>query len=67
MIKFIKRLFNREPDVMLIGSSDDDRIKFVRSRIIGGRRVVEDCGYMAILESDGSIRGNMWFKKWEAL
>ena len=67
MIKFIKRLFEKDPDVLLIGSDYEGSIRFARSRKLGGRRVVDYRGDLLILQDDGTVRGSVWVKKWEAV
>lgn len=72
MIEFIKRLFHKEPDVMLSfkgnGMFPEHRhITFARSRRIGSRRVVEHHGDMLLLNSDGTVSGNYAFTHWEAV
>jgi hypothetical protein len=67
MIKFIKRLFKREPqpDVLVVGPSGG--IRLYVSRVVGSRRIVENCGEVFLLNEDGTVRGSYWATTWEPL
>jgi hypothetical protein len=67
MIKFIKRLFEREPqpDVLLVDYNDD--ISLHVSRIVAGRRIVDYGSRVLVLGDKGEVRGGQWAKTWEEL
>jgi hypothetical protein len=67
MIKFIKRLFEREPqpDVLLVDYNGG--ISLHVSRIVARRRVVDCGGRVLVLGDKGEVRGGHWAKTWEEL
>jgi hypothetical protein len=67
MIKFIKRLFEREPqpDVLLVDHNGD--ISLHVSRIVGRRRVVDYADRVLVLGDKGEVHGRGWAKTWEEL
>lgn len=67
MIKFIKRLFKREPQPDVLVIDHNGGIQLYVSRTIGRRRVIEHHGSVLVLADDGTVRGSYLAKTWEAL
>jgi hypothetical protein len=71
MIEFIKRLFRKKPDVMLMRKSPmapgEFDITLLHSYWIGSRRFVNFGSYTVLLKSDGTTGGYSYLTHWEAL
>lgn len=71
MIEFTKRLFHKEPDVMLMRKSPmppgEFDIRLAHSYRVGSRRFVDHCGITVLLKGDGTTVGHSYFTHWEPL
>jgi hypothetical protein len=71
MIEFIKRLFRKKPDVMLMRKSPtapgEFDITLLHSYRIGSRRFVNFGSHTMLLKGDGTTVGYSYLTHWEAL
>jgi hypothetical protein len=71
MIEFIKRLFRKKPDVMLMRKSlmplGEVDIRLAHSYRVGSRRFVDHCGSTMLLMGDGTTVGHRYLTHWEPL